>query len=153
MALRRHLVTERGSLMKSTVKNNTRKQVPSGSAAIDKTNIRTSDDTFAAVSRLWLQSIGSTIKDSSYSRYSRIIFDYILPELADKPIDSLDYTTINAFKEMLLKSGGKKHHGLSAKTVSDILRLPLRLQSHADRAYQKSKKNIQRNGRYPRQGS
>ena len=107
--------------MKSTVKNNTRKQVPSGSAAIDKTNIRTSDDTFAAVSRLWLQSIGSTIKDSSYSRYSRIIFDYILPELADKPIDSLAYTTINAFKELLLKSGGKKHHGLSAKTVSDIL--------------------------------
>ena len=70
----------------------------------------------------WLIFKRTNVKESTYSRYTSIVNNHILPELGEIMFSELENEDIDYFIEDKLSHGrtdGKK--GLSAKTVTDIL--------------------------------
>lgn len=76
---------------------------------------------FGEISMLWLRDIRSCVKESTYSRYYRIVEHYINPTFADIMLIKLDQQYIKSFSVRLKTSGGMNGTSLSDKTVSDIL--------------------------------
>ena len=76
---------------------------------------------FGEISMLWLRDIRSCVKESTYSRYYRIVEHYINPTLADIMLIKLDQQYIKSFSVRLKTFGGMNGSPLSDKTVSDIL--------------------------------
>lgn len=79
------------------------------------------DCTVMELSVLWLNDIRVTVKESTYSRYTRNIDKYILPRFGEKSLHKLDTHALVSFVSELSASGGKNGKPLSAKTVTDIL--------------------------------
>lgn len=77
--------------------------------------------TFSWAAEHWLKTIGSTVKESTYTRYYRNVHSYLMPHFSKYSISKLDSEAVNRFKDELLTSGGKRGNGLSEKTVTDIL--------------------------------
>jgi integrase len=77
--------------------------------------------TFEKIARLWLSDIRISVKESTYTRYHRIVEKYVIGELGGIDVGMLDHFRINSFAEDLLVCGGIKHEGLSPKSVTDIL--------------------------------
>ena len=77
--------------------------------------------TFRELSQLWLTDIRICVKESTYTRYHRYIYKYILPRIGDFPIQAVDSFCINRFTEQLLTVGGLRGGGLSPKTTTDVL--------------------------------
>ena len=75
----------------------------------------------ATLSELWLDDIRISIKESTYSRYYRIVTKYIIPEIGKNAVSEMDNFAINRFTEGLMVDGGIRGEGLSSKTVTDIL--------------------------------
>lgn len=76
---------------------------------------------FKEISLLWLTDIKPMVKESTYTRYHRIVTHYMYPAFVDHPLVTLDFLRIKAFMSDLLTSGGKGQKPLSPKTVCDIL--------------------------------
>ena len=76
---------------------------------------------FKELSMMWLADVKPTVKESTYTRYYRIVDHYILPTWADMQIVLIDSMVIKSFAMNLLSAGGVNQQPLSAKTVSDIL--------------------------------
>ena len=77
--------------------------------------------TFDTIAKLWLAETKISVKESSYTRYYRIVTKYLLPTLGDQMLYKLETKTINGLTEQLLREGGAKRHSLSPKTVTDIV--------------------------------
>lgn len=77
--------------------------------------------TVKTIANLWLAETKVSIKESSYTRYYRIVYHYLLPLLGDQLLTKLDQKVLSGLSEKLLKEGGAKNKGLSPKSVSDIL--------------------------------
>ena len=77
--------------------------------------------TFSDVAVCWLSFVKGTVKESTYTRYYRNVYSYLMPFLGNYFISVIDINRINRFKEDLLFKGGIRKNGLSPKTVSDIL--------------------------------
>ena len=77
--------------------------------------------TFQVLALHWLTDIRVSVKESTFTRYHRYIYKYILPHLGDLPLGEIDCFRINRFTEQLLSTGGIRGEGLSPKTVTDIL--------------------------------
>lgn len=77
--------------------------------------------TVLQISENWLTAVKGTVKESTYTRYSRIVYQYILPEVKTRTLLQLDAVQINRLRERLLSTGGRRNKGLSEKTVADIL--------------------------------
>lgn len=75
---------------------------------------------FNMISYEWLDSKQPYIKESTFVKYRNLLKDYILPNIGNENIKTLDYEKLQSFCLFLLKEGSKKGTGLSAKTVSDI---------------------------------
>ena len=69
----------------------------------------------------WLASVRQTVKESTYTRYYRNVYCYLVPALSKYSVSRLDSAIVNRLKEALLLRGGRRGGGLSEKTVSDIL--------------------------------
>ena len=69
----------------------------------------------------WLSNVQFSIKESSYTRYHRNIYRYILPYFEERNLQSIDIQAINAFKKDLSNGCEITTKPLSAKTISDIL--------------------------------
>ena len=69
----------------------------------------------------WLSTAKNKVKESSYVKYWNLMYSYIIPELGSLEWNSLNRETIELYVSRLRTSGGRKHKGLSAKTVSDIM--------------------------------
>ena len=69
----------------------------------------------------WLSNVKYSIKESSYTRYHRNIYQYILPYFENSNLRSIDIQSINAFKKDLSNGCKVTTKPLSAKTISDIL--------------------------------
>lgn len=69
----------------------------------------------------WLDAVKGTVKESTFTRYYRCVYSYLLPYFGMCRSLDIDSFTVNRFKENMLKSGGKRGKGLSEKTVTDIL--------------------------------
>lgn len=77
--------------------------------------------TLEALAKLYLDHIKIGVKESTYTRYHRILHKYILPDIGKLRIDRMDAQVMNKFAERLLISGGAGGKALAPKTVSDIL--------------------------------
>lgn len=77
--------------------------------------------TMETIAKLWLAENKASIKESSYTRYYRIIRRYLLPLFGKQMLTELNPKIFNNLPERLLKEGGINKTGLSPKTVSDIL--------------------------------
>lgn len=76
---------------------------------------------FSEVASDWFANIRLQAKESTQTKYHNILYDYILPTYGERTLDSITYDFIESNCSLLLVSGGKKGHGLSAKTVTDVL--------------------------------
>lgn len=86
-----------------------------------KKNFKKSGKNFSGVAEMWLNSLRSTVKESTYTRYYRNLHSYIMQYFENYDISDLCSDTVNRFKIYLMENGGKRKKGLSEKTVTDIL--------------------------------
>lgn len=77
--------------------------------------------TFAYLAESWLTTVKGTVKESSYTRYYRNVYCYLVPAIGKYAISRIDSTLVGRMKDEMLSCGGKRGEGLSEKTVSDIL--------------------------------
>lgn len=61
------------------------------------------------------------VKESTYTRYYRNVYVYLLPELGSKRLTNISCQDLKDFANKLMACGGSKARPLSAKTVGDIL--------------------------------
>ena len=76
--------------------------------------------TFAYLAESWLTTVKGTVKESSYTRYYRNVYCYLVPAIGKYSISRIDSTLVGRMKDEMLSCGGKRGEGLSEKTVSDI---------------------------------
>lgn len=76
---------------------------------------------FEELANLWLSNIKPSVKESSYTRYYRIVTKYLLPLFPAQMLSKIDTGYLNGLTEKLLKEGSIDQKPLSAKTVSDII--------------------------------
>lgn len=77
--------------------------------------------TFETLANLWLADIQITVKESTYTRYYRIVIKYLFPMLQTQALIKIDRRYLSRLTETLLKTGGINNNPLSPKTVSDII--------------------------------
>lgn len=77
--------------------------------------------TVETIAKLWLAETKVAVKESSYTRYYRIVHHYLLPLLGNQMLTTLEPKAVNSLTEKLLNEGGARKHNLSPKTVTDIL--------------------------------
>ncbi len=80
-----------------------------------------SEDTFEYIALEWFHNKTTQIKESTSNKYFNLLHSYILPELGSKQLCHISLECVEELCNYLLSHGGKKHTGLSPKTVSDIL--------------------------------
>lgn len=76
---------------------------------------------FSILSELWLDDIKVCVKESTFTRYYRIVMIYLIPAFKDKNLMSIDQRYLNRITEQLLEEGGRNKRPLAPKTVVDIL--------------------------------
>lgn len=76
---------------------------------------------FETIAQNWLRQISDQVRESTYAKYFRLCKLYICPFLGKICLNGLTTGKMKEFTEYLLKSGGIRKDGLSAKSVSDIL--------------------------------
>ena len=69
---------------------------------------------FNEICLLWLKNRKPEIKESTYTRYVRIIHKYILPNLKTQKLNNIDSDIVNSMTDKL-------KHNLSDKTVSTVM--------------------------------
>lgn len=77
--------------------------------------------TFEQLAELWLSDIKIAVKESTYTRYYRIVYKYLIPQLRNQSLSQINQRFLNTLTERLLTEGGIHQNPLSPKTVSDIL--------------------------------
>ena len=80
-----------------------------------------SDLTFEDLCKKWLSDVKLSVKESTYTRYERIVTKYVLSNIGNPDMLSMDARRINSFAKELLLFGGLTGKGLSPKSVSDVL--------------------------------
>lgn len=76
---------------------------------------------FELLAGLWLSGIKASVRESTFTRYYRIVEKYLIPRLGSLILSKMEQQDINSLPEELLNSGGVNGGGLSPKTTSDIL--------------------------------
>lgn len=106
---------------------------------------------FSWLAERWLASVKSTVKESTYTRYHRTVYSYLMPQFGKYAVTKLDSGVVDRFKDKLLTVGGKRGDGLAEKTVIDILSvLKLILTYAADEEYPAMNASLVRNPRRKR---
>lgn len=77
--------------------------------------------TFQLLANLWLSDIRASVRESTYTRYYRIVEKYLAPQLGNLLLSKIDQGCVNSLPEKILNAGGVGGGSLSAKTTSDIL--------------------------------
>lgn len=78
-------------------------------------------DLFQDVAAAWISLLRPQVKKSTLSKYLNLLENYILPYFSNICIQNITHEIIQAHCNELLSVGGIRHHGLSPKTVSDVL--------------------------------
>lgn len=88
-----------------------------------KSEKKQSSITFYDISTQWLNMKASTIKPSSYTRYSNLLKTYLYPQYRDTLIEDILPESVDLYINRLLTSGKTNKTGLSPKTVQCIISL------------------------------
>lgn len=91
------------------------------------------DALFSDFSEIWIRSIQSSVKESTWIRYRNILKCSIVPYLGCLKLSEIDYAIVSNMCNKLLNTGGKEQHGLSTKTVADALSLTKAVIKYASR--------------------
>ena len=91
------------------------------------------DALFSELSEMWLRSIQSSVKESTWIKYRNILKCNVDPRLGNKNMSEIDYSVASALCNDLMESGGKDQRGLAAKTVADALSLTKAVIKYASR--------------------
>lgn len=75
---------------------------------------------FRYLAESWLAFIKGTVKESTYTRYHRNVYGYLVPAIGKHTVSGIDSRLLTQIKDEMLTCGGKRGKGLSEKTVSDI---------------------------------
>ena len=73
------------------------------------------------LSELWLSDVRRRVKESTYTRYHRIVTKYLQPSLGQVPPDRLDVVAVEHYVDELMEGGGLRGEPLSPKSVQDIV--------------------------------
>ena len=84
-------------------------------------SVKQSSDTFASVSREWLNNLKPQLKPSSIAKYTNILESYLVAEYGTCQVHTIRRSDIVNYSRTLLTSGGVKGTGLSPKTVNSII--------------------------------
>ncbi len=76
---------------------------------------------FSAVALCWLADIKLSVKESTYTRYHRIVTRYLVPTVGNESLHAMDTRRFIGLQKELTERGGKEGSPLAQKTVSDIL--------------------------------
>ncbi|MCI6060829.1 MAG: site-specific integrase [Dorea sp.] len=79
------------------------------------------DGTFSELSDMWIESIQSSVKESTWIKYRNTLQCNIIPLIGEKRLKDLDFSAVSRMCNDLLEFGGKKKTGLASKTVADSL--------------------------------
>lgn len=77
--------------------------------------------TFSELAEKWLSHIQNTVKESTYTRYARIVHSYLHPHTKNILVCKMDIPYIQHLTESLSQKGGVKGDPLAPKTVTDII--------------------------------
>lgn len=77
--------------------------------------------TFEELANLWLSNVKPSVKESTYTRYYRIVTKYLIPLFPSQLLSKINTGYLNGLTEKLLQEGSIDQKPLSAKTVSDII--------------------------------
>lgn len=78
--------------------------------------------TMETIGKLWIETIRSGIKESTFVKYYNLFYKHILPELGNISLDEIGIDCLEQFASLKQQSGrldGKG--GLSSKTVKDMI--------------------------------
>ena len=76
---------------------------------------------FKELSEQWLYSQRAKVKESTYNKYSNILYSYVFPYIGNKSPKDFTMACFSSLCDTLLRSGGKEGKGLSMKTVGDTV--------------------------------
>lgn len=65
------------------------------------------DALFSELSEMWLRSIQSSVKESTWIKYRNILKCNVDPRLGNKNMSEIDYSVVSALCNDLMESGGK----------------------------------------------
>lgn len=88
---------------------------------------------FSELSEMWLRSIQSSVRESTWIKYRNILKCNIVPRLGNTNLSEIDYSVISALCNDLMESGGKGQSELATKTVADALSLTKAVIKYASR--------------------
>ncbi len=77
--------------------------------------------TFQALADLWLADIRMSVRESTYTRYYRIVEKYLSPRFGSQALIRIDPNYLKDLPEELMAKGGTHGGPLAAKTTTDIL--------------------------------
>lgn len=84
----------------------------------------------------WLESKKTTVKQSTYSNYKRLLNDHIFDKIGDKKYTALDKQYLNEYISSLMKSGRKDGAGgLSVSMTRDIIKALKAISKFAQQEY------------------
>lgn len=76
---------------------------------------------FSDLAAMWLAEIRQSVKESTYTRYHRIVVKYLVPLIGTQSPEIMDTRFLNGIQAKLLERGGVVGTALAPKTVTDIL--------------------------------
>ncbi len=91
------------------------------------------EETFGAISAMWLSETGSFLKESTVAKYREYLDYYILPTFGSRPVEGISDEDAEALVYHLKHYGGKGNKGLSAQTLSEIIRILKTVKAYAVR--------------------
>lgn len=112
-----------GSVYGKTYKDTKEKLIEARSVyaqTVEQENAVFRHGTFSEISRAWLESKTSSVKESTYLKYGELLDYYILPKFGEEEFSKICTSDIEAFFAYLLESGGKSQRGLSGSTLNQI---------------------------------
>lgn len=102
------------------------------STPVGMTEIETHIEKFDDIAMEWFNSIKFNVKESTRNKYWNSLNSYLFPMFQGRKTSELTHDFIIEQCNNLLKFGGKKSTGLSAKSVSDVLSILRNILQYAE---------------------
>ena len=94
-------------------------------------DLKTTDLTFEELAEVWLQSIRSGIKESTYAHYSYTLHKYLFPVLSEVPIVSMDEGFLEQAMQKIIAPTDASHDQLGNASARECLSMLRRICKYA----------------------
>ena len=94
-------------------------------------NLKKSDLTFEALAEVWLHSLKSGIKESTYAHYSYTLHKYLLPILSKVPVTSFEESFLEQAMQQIITPIDSAHKPLGNSSARECLSMLRRICRYA----------------------